>query len=197
MPACRLTVTVLSIEGKNVRLGISAPGQSSCIALRSWTELPLPLFADKLLFQCWRTLMSIHILIADPDEYVLDSYREHLEQHGFDVVTATTGLDCVHRLRDSTPDVLVLDPVLPWGGGDGVLALMRDEPGVPLVPVIVLSYGGDRSILYRLSSFRIDDYQTKPLSPKRLAERIGALLGYSRLSEISPVHNWARAESRV
>lgn len=141
--------------------------------------------------------MSIHILIADPDEYVLDSYREHLEQHGFDVVTATNGLECVHRLRDSTPDVLVLDPVLPWGGGDGVLALMRDEPGVPLVPVIVLSYGGDRSILYRLSSFRIDDYQTKPLSPKHLAERIGALLGYSRLSEISTVHDRARAESRV
>ena len=44
--------------------------------------------------------MCIRVLIADPDEYLLDSYRQYLAQHGFDVVTATTGLDCVERLRN-------------------------------------------------------------------------------------------------
>ena len=143
VPACRLTVTVLSIEGKKVRLGISAPRGIACIALRSWTELPLPLFTDKLRFQCWRTLMSIHILIADPDEYVLDSYREHLEQHGFDVVTATNGLDCVHRLRDSTPDVLVLDPVLPC-------PVLVSRP-CPCVTSQLCRWSGRRSELWRRS----------------------------------------------
>ena len=47
--------------------------------------------------------MCIRVLIADPDEYCLDSYRQYLAQHGFDVVTATTGLDCVERLRDCVP----------------------------------------------------------------------------------------------
>lgn len=135
--------------------------------------------------------MSIRVLIADPDQYLLDSYREYLEQHGFDVFTATSGLDCVERLRDSTPDVLVLEPALPWGWGDGVLAMMRSEPDVPLVPVLVLSYGSDRGVLYRLSPFRIDDYQTKPLTPKRLAERVNSLVGCRQPDGISATRDQA------
>jgi DNA-binding response OmpR family regulator len=120
--------------------------------------------------------MCARVLIADPDICLLDSYREYLEQHGFDVAVATTGLECVERLRRSAPDVLVLDPSIPWGYGDGVLAMMRQEPDIPVVPVIVLTYGYDRGLLYRLAPYRIDDYQTKPLSAKRLIQRIEALL---------------------
>ncbi len=119
--------------------------------------------------------MFTRVLIADPDESLLDFYREYLEQRGFVVFTATNGLECVERLRDSAPDVLVLEPALPWGWGDGVLAVMHSEPGFPVIPVIVLSFGNDRGVLYRLSPFPIDDYQTKPLTPKRLAERVGML----------------------
>lgn len=124
--------------------------------------------------------MAVRVLIADPDEYLLDSYRQYLERDGFEVFTAASGLECVARLRDQAPDVLILEPALPWGWGDGVLAMMRDELDVPRVPVIVLSYGGDRGVLYRLSPFKIDDYQTKPLSPKRLAERVCRLVGARR-----------------
>ena len=49
-------------------------------------------------------------------------------------------LDCVSQLREETPDVLVLDPALPWGGGDGVLALMREDKTVPKVPTLVHSW---------------------------------------------------------
>ncbi len=120
--------------------------------------------------------MRARVLIADPDVCLLDSYREYLEQHGFDVVVATTGLECVERLRRSAPDVLVLDPSIPWGYGDGVLAMMHQEPDIPVMPVIVLTYGYDRGLLYRLAPYRIDDYQTKPLSAKRLVQRIQAVL---------------------
>ena len=73
-------------------------------------------------------------------------------------------------------DVLVLDPSIPWGYGDGVLAMMHQEPDIPVMPVIVLTYGYDRGLLYRLAPYRIDDYQTKPLSAKRLVQRIQAVL---------------------
>jgi DNA-binding response OmpR family regulator len=119
--------------------------------------------------------MLVRVLIADPDEYLLDHYRDYLEPHGFEVATATTGLECVERLRECAPDVLVLEPSIPWGWGDGVLAMMHEEPDIPVVPVIVLSYGRDRGVLYRLAPFKIDDYQVKPLQPRRLAERIRAL----------------------
>ena len=124
--------------------------------------------------------MSVRVLIADPDEYLLDTYRDYLEQHGFEVATVTTGLECVAGLRNCVPDVLVLEPSIPWGGGDGVLAVMHEESDIPLIPVIVLTYGRDRGVLYRLAPFTIDDYQIKPLSAKRLTQRIRSLLAYNQ-----------------
>jgi DNA-binding response OmpR family regulator len=124
--------------------------------------------------------MSIRVLIADPDECLLDNYRSYLEHHDFEVATATTGLECVERLRDFVPDVLVLEPSIPWGWGDGILAMMHEERDIPLIPVVVLTYGRDRGVLYRLSPFKINDYQVKPIRPKRLVERICSLLACHR-----------------
>ena len=120
--------------------------------------------------------MSIRVLIADAEQYLLDCYRADLAQQGFDVITATNGVECVEKLRERAPDVLVLEPSIPWGGGDGVLALIREGADVPQVPVIILTYGRDHGVLYRLAPFQVDDYQTKPLIATRLAERIRALV---------------------
>ena len=92
------------------------------------------------------------------------------------VTTATTGLECIQRLREAVPDVLVLDPTLPWGGGDGVLAVVHEEPELRPTVVMILAQGRNRSLLYRLSWFKVDDYQTKPLTAEGLAARICTLL---------------------
>ena len=47
--------------------------------------------------------MSAHVLIADPDRFLLASYSRHLSEHGATVTTATTGLECAERLRDAHP----------------------------------------------------------------------------------------------
>ena len=77
--------------------------------------------------------------MADPDESLQPVYREPLAQEGFDVVAARSGLECVARLRERVPDVLVLEPQLPWGGGEGVLAIMGEVPALANVPVMVLT----------------------------------------------------------
>jgi DNA-binding response OmpR family regulator len=131
--------------------------------------------------------MSNRVLIADSDRYLLDDYREYLEQQGFEVLTATTGLECVERLRDGEPDVLVLEPSIPWGWGDGVLAMMHEERDISTIPVIVVTHGYDRGLLYRMAPYRIDDYQTKPLTAKRLAQRIQSVLVASRQPVGAPI----------
>jgi hypothetical protein len=68
----------------------------------------------------------IRTLIADADESLQAVYRETLSQEGFAVTAAYSGLECVARLREYIPDVLVLEPCLPWGGGDGVIARLND-----------------------------------------------------------------------
>ena len=152
VPECRLTITVLDVRGKRVQLGVSAPAGIGVYRGEVLQPIHFPHDCQE---SASTTLedpaMSIHVLIADSDEYLLDNYREYLEQHGFEVTTVTTGLECVERLRDCAPDVLVLEPSIPWGWGDGVLAMMHEDPDIPLVPVIVLTYGYDRGLLYRLA----------------------------------------------
>jgi CheY-like chemotaxis protein/sRNA-binding carbon storage regulator CsrA len=176
-PEYRLTVTVFDIQGERAQLGISAHLEVNVYR----GEVSPPVYVPDVhedvaqVSTSEDALVSLRVLIADPDEYLLDNYRGYLEQHGFEVATAKTGMECVERLREWSPDVLVLEPSIPWGSGDGVLAMMHEETDIPLVPVIVLTYGRDRSVLYQLAPFKIDDYQTKPLRPTRLIERIRTL----------------------
>ena len=118
---------------------------------------------------------DIRVLIADPDESLLGEYREH-SRDGLEVVTALNGLECVERLREQVPDVLVLEPQLPWGGGDGVLAMMHDVLDLGTIPVMILTSCSDSKVLDGFSRFPISDFQSKPLSPAQLVKRLHALL---------------------
>ena len=120
--------------------------------------------------------MAARILIADPDRFLAERYSRHLGERGASVSTATTGLECIEELREAVPDVLVLDPALPWGGGDGVLTVVHEDPALRPAVVMILAQGRNRSLLYRLSWFKVDDYQTKPLAADSLAARICTLL---------------------
>jgi len=120
-------------------------------------------------------------LLADPDESIHPVYREPLLREGFEVDMALSGLECIARLRERVPDVLVLEPQLPWGGGDGVLAMMSEDPDLTAVPVMVLTSCRDPHVLQRVAHFSINDYNLKPLPPDRLAKRLRSLLDHPGL----------------
>ncbi len=116
------------------------------------------------------------ILLTDKDEALLSSYREHLLRDGFDVITATDGLDCVAKLRNFRPDVLVLEPDLHWGSGEDVLAMMYEERDVPLVPVMVLAERPGPRGRCGVGIFPVNAYHVKPLPPAVLAQSLQQLL---------------------
>jgi DNA-binding response OmpR family regulator len=119
--------------------------------------------------------------MADPDESLQPAYREPLAEEGVEMVAAFSGLECVARLRERVPDVLVLEPQLPWGGGDGVLAIMGEVPQLATVPVMVLTSCRDPRLLEAVARFPVTDYQLKPLAPDRLAGRLRTILAHPRL----------------
>ena len=120
--------------------------------------------------------MSMRVLLADRDEVLLETYREFLLQEGFDVITARDALECVAKLRSFAPNVLVLEPELPWGRGEGVLAMMYEESDVPFVPVVLLSAAADPEGRYGVGIFPVGAYHLKPLAPSRLALSVRRLL---------------------
>jgi carbon storage regulator CsrA len=171
VPQCQLTVTVLEISSSRVRLGISAPAGVVVHRREVWQRNPAG-----AVFEIGEAIMSVRLLIADSDAFLAESYREHLCQHGAIVATASTGLECMEQLQEFHPEVLVLEPSLLWGGGDGVLSLINERPELRPAFVILLTHGYDRGLLHRVSRFKVDDYQIKPLPAKRLSERICTLL---------------------
>ena len=131
----------------------------------------------------------MHVLLADPDGSLPPVYREPLRREGFELGTAANGLECVARLRERVPDVLVLEPHLPWGGGDGVLTIMGESPDLAMVPVMVLTSGRDPHVLRGVERFPINDYHVKPLAPDRLAERLRSFLEHPRFRFTLGDHN--------
>jgi DNA-binding response OmpR family regulator len=138
----------------------------------------------------------IRVLIADPDEELRPVYREPLAQGGFDVVTAGSGLDCVARLRERVPDVLVLEPHLPWGGGDGVLAMMGEDSRLATIPVMVLTAHHESDALSRVARFPVSSFHLKPLAPDRLAAKLRTLVAHPR-QRFSLAEQTGRMESAI
>ncbi|MBN9117590.1 MAG: response regulator [Planctomycetes bacterium] len=68
------------------------------------------------------------VLIADRNAALLEAVSGHLRTRGVAVETAASGVECLRKLRSWDGGIAVLDLDLPWGGGDGVLAVLREEP---------------------------------------------------------------------
>jgi DNA-binding response OmpR family regulator len=86
--------------------------------------------------------MQRALLIAESDPELRDIFRSFLTDCGFQVDTASDGLDCLQKLRQLGPAVLVLDRELRWGGADGVLAWLREERMPSAVAVVLTATAG-------------------------------------------------------
>ncbi len=80
------------------------------------------------------------ILIAVADETLRNAYGLLLAEQGYRVVTASGGPECVSKVCWVAPEVLILDKELLWGGGDGVLEVLRGNGTTLWPPVILLTH---------------------------------------------------------
>src|SRR5262249_1193332 len=105
------------------------------------------------------------IFLAIADETLREKYRTRLFQEGFAVAASSNGLECIEMLRTWTPELLVLDPDLAWGGGDGVLAVMERDQKLAIISVIVLVLSDHSDRLERMLTYPVHDVMFSPVSP--------------------------------
>jgi CheY-like chemotaxis protein len=86
--------------------------------------------------------MNPIVLIANHDKAKSIIYQRILVDRFYNVEVAADGLACLARLRRRRPAALVLDADLPWGGGDGVLAWLREEGSAAGIGVVVTAAAG-------------------------------------------------------
>jgi DNA-binding response OmpR family regulator len=110
------------------------------------------------------------VLVVDQERYLRQRYEILLASHGYDVRTAASGLDCLDKLRWFAPDVLILDLHVLWGGGEGVLAAMRDDGCLEQVPVL-LTMMASSEIVTGIRSPMVEPL-IKPFSPMLLLAKV-------------------------
>jgi DNA-binding response OmpR family regulator len=112
------------------------------------------------------------ILVVDDEERMVRFIRMNLEHDGYQVMEALNGKQAVDKLRD-TPDLILLDVMMPDIDGFEVLEMIRQ---VSSVPVIMLTAKGEEDDRVRGLELGADDYITKPFSPRELVSRVKAVL---------------------
>jgi two-component system KDP operon response regulator KdpE len=113
------------------------------------------------------------ILVVDDEERIVRFIHLNLEEDGFQVVEAFSGKQAMDKLRQSLPDLVLLDVMLPDLDGFEVLRLIRENNDVPVIMLTAKSEEDDRVRGLELGA---DDYVTKPFSPRELSSRVRAVL---------------------
>jgi two-component system alkaline phosphatase synthesis response regulator PhoP len=119
------------------------------------------------------------ILVVDDEIYIVHILDFSLGMEGYEVLTALDGEQALERLKSDKPDLIVLDIMMPKVDGYEVCRTIKTNPETQHIPVILLSAKG-RNVDQKMGfDVGADDYITKPFSPRKLVERINALLGQS------------------
>jgi two-component system phosphate regulon response regulator PhoB len=117
-----------------------------------------------------------HILVIEDEEDILALVHFNLVKAGFRVECAATGEDGFKRARDFTPDLIILDLMLPGIDGMEVCRRLRQTSDTRNIPIIMLTARGEEHDIVKGLELGADDYIPKPFSAQVLLARIQAVL---------------------
>jgi two-component system phosphate regulon response regulator PhoB len=126
--------------------------------------------------------MKTHILVVEDEPPLVELLRYNLEKEGYLVDVAEDGAAALERVRGSTPDLIILDWMLPELSGIEVCRQLRADPDTKEVPVIMLTARGEEADRLKGLASGADDYVVKPFSPAELLARVRAVLRRSTAS---------------
>jgi two-component system, OmpR family, phosphate regulon response regulator PhoB len=122
------------------------------------------------------TAMGARILIVEDEEPLTVLLRYNLEAEGYEVDVAARGDEAEIRLKESPPDLVVLDWMLPGISGIELCRRMRARSDTERLPIIMLTARGEENERVRGLATGADDYIVKPFSVPELVARVKALL---------------------
>jgi DNA-binding response OmpR family regulator len=117
------------------------------------------------------------VLAADDDEEILALIAFRLERLGYEVLQAHDGEQALDLARSATPDLAVLDVMMPKLDGYELTRRLREEEPTREMPIILLTARSQDADIERGFGAGADDYVRKPFSPQELGARVRAILG--------------------
>jgi len=117
--------------------------------------------------------MGNRVLLVDDDEKLRKLVKEYLEGYGFLVETLSEGSSVIKTIRNDSPDIVILDIMLPDKNGLDVLKEIRAEQSLPVIMLTAKGEDADRIVGLELGA---DDYLPKPFNPRELLARMKAVI---------------------
>jgi two-component system phosphate regulon response regulator PhoB len=122
------------------------------------------------------TVAVKQILVIEDDPDIVEVLVYNLTREGYEVVAAESGEDGLSLARAHTPDLVLLDLMLPGMEGLQVCRALKNDPATRGVPVIMLTAKTEDADIVTGLEMGADDYITKPFSPRVLTARVRAVL---------------------
>jgi two-component system phosphate regulon response regulator PhoB len=120
--------------------------------------------------------MPQHILIIEDEPSIAELISVNLTHAGYTVSRALQADEALLVLRNATPDLIILDWMMPGKSGVQFARELRSNPSTQAIPILMLTAKGEEADKVLGLDAGADDYVTKPFSPKELVARVKALL---------------------
>jgi two-component system phosphate regulon response regulator PhoB len=117
-----------------------------------------------------------HILVVDDEEDILELVSYNLAKAGYRVTAVASGEEAIKSARSKSPDLVLLDLMLPGVDGLEVCNTLKRDPRTANIPIVMLTARGEEADIVSGLELGADDYVTKPFSPRVLLARIRAVL---------------------
>ena len=134
------------------------------------------------------------VLIIEDDKDIVELVRYNLEKDSFQIVACSDGVTGLAQVKKSSPDLLILDLMLPKLSGLEICKEIRRDDKLNRLPILMLTARGEEADRVVGLELGADDYVTKPFSPRELVARVKALLRrvqppgeVTKLLEIGPL----------
>jgi len=121
-------------------------------------------------------LLGQKILVVDDEPNIVQSLAFVFNREGFDVATAGDGVQAMSMIRDSKPNPLILDIMMPNKNGYEVCQEIKSDPELKDIQVLMLSSISNENSRRHAMSQGADDYINKPFSPMQVVTRVKELL---------------------
>jgi two-component system alkaline phosphatase synthesis response regulator PhoP len=126
------------------------------------------------------------ILVVDDDRQIVRLVSSYLEQAGYEVTTAYDGEMALRQVRQERPALMILDLMLPDRDGWDVTRVVRADPSLADLPIIMLTARVEDTDKIVGLEVGADDYVTKPFNPREVVARVRALLRRSAGPAVTP-----------
>ncbi len=138
--------------------------------------------------------MNPRVLIVEDENALVEVLKYNLEKEGFRTEIALDGEEALLALEERSPDLVILDWMLPRVSGLEVCRQIRRRKGTRNIPIVMLTARGEEGDRVRGLENGADDYVTKPFSPRELVARVRAVLRRSSPESMEEVLRYGGVE---